>query len=229
MRVDKVLANYNFGSRKDVKNMLNKNLVSVNGEFISKSDYHINEGDKVCVSGECFTYQKYYYLILHKPNGYLCANHDKKHQTVFELLPKFYQKDFHIVGRLDLDTEGLLIITNNGEFTHNVTSPNKRIAKVYEVHLENDVDESYIEIFANGIKLSDFVTGEAKLEIINSRKCLLTIYEGKFHQVKRMFGAVENKVTYLKRLSIGNLHLRTLPIGEYRSLPEDEINSMVFN
>ncbi len=229
MRLDKVLADRNYGSRKDVKKYITRNQVTVNNISTTKVGQQINEGDQVCLLDKCFIYTKYSYIILNKPKGYVCANKDNIHKTIFDLLPNIYKKNFHIVGRLDVDTEGLVLITNDGTFTHKVITPSKHIPKVYEVHLEYNIQDHYEEEFLKGIKLSDHICMSSSLQKLSDNICLLTLHEGKFHQVKRMFHAVGNNVIFLKRISIGSLQLGTLPLGEYRIEAKEFVESKVFN
>lgn len=224
MRLDKLLARRNYGSRKDVKKLVSGKHVMVNNEIVKKSDFKVTEGDLINIDGIEWEFNEHEYIILHKPDGCVCANKDNMHPTVFDYLPEDFVKDFHIVGRLDVDTEGLVIITNDGVFTHKVISPNNKVGKVYEVHLRDKVQEDYIQKFSDGVIIDDdYKCMSAKLEIIDENKCHLTIYEGKFHQVKKMFISLQNEVIYLKRLQIGNLQLGTLPLGEYRMISKEQM------
>ncbi|MFV0425330.1 MAG: pseudouridine synthase [Bacilli bacterium] len=224
MRLDKLLARRNYGSRKDVKKLIGSKKVLVNNQIIKKSDYKINENDIITIENTSWTYNEFEYIIFHKPSNCVCANSDNIHQTVFDYLPEDFVKDFHIVGRLDIDTEGLVIITNDGKFTHMVISPTNKVGKVYEVHLKEKIRNEYINQFREGIIINDnYQCMSAELEIFDEKKCYLTIYEGKFHQVKKMFISLQNEVIYLKRLQIGNLQLGTLPIGEYRMMSKEQM------
>ncbi len=224
MRLDKLLSNRNYGSRKDVKKLVSSKRVLVNNEIIKKSDYKVSEGDIITVDELEWVYNEFEYLILHKPDGCVCANKDNMYPTVFDYLPDDFVKDFHIVGRLDVDTEGLVIITNDGKFTHKVISPTNKVGKVYEVHLKNNIEDDYIDKFREGVVINeDYTCMSAKLEQFDENKCYLTIYEGKFHQIKKMFISLQNEVIYLKRLQIGNLQLGTLPIGEYRIVSKEQM------
>ncbi len=227
VRIDKLLANRNYGSRKDVKSLIKSKVVYVNNQLVTKTDFKINEGDLIAIDELEWVYNQYEYLVLHKPSGCVSANKDNLHPTVFDYIPEDFVKDFHIVGRLDVDTEGLIIITNDGKFTHQVISPNNKVGKTYEVHLAKCIEDDYIDKFKDGIIIDDdYQCMSAKLEIVDKQKCLLTIYEGKFHQVKKMFLALDNEVTYLKRLSIGNLQLGTLPVGEYRMMTKEQMYNL---
>lgn len=239
MRLDKLLANMGFGTRKTVKNVLKAKEVTVNGLVEKDGKTHVNpETDKIEVSGEVIQYQEFMYFMLHKPQGVVSATTDHVHKTVIDLLqPQDQVMDPFPVGRLDKDTEGLLILTNDGTLAHNLLSPKKHVDKCYEAIIEGVVDEQDVQAFENGITLDDgFNCQSAKLEIISvdfekeSSVIQVTIHEGKFHQVKRMFEAVDKSVIYLKRLSMGSLQLdETLELGEYRQLTKEELASLKDN
>ncbi|RLL47714.1 rRNA pseudouridine synthase [Oceanobacillus piezotolerans] len=230
MRLDKLLANMDYGSRKDVKALIKKKQVTVNGTVVKNSSIHVDpEQDKVMVNGEEVIYKKYIYLMLHKPPGVISATSDEREKTVVELLSADFQhfKPFP-VGRLDKDTEGLLLLTNDGELAHQLTSPNKNVGKTYYARIKGKVTEEDIETFKNGVILEDgYQSKPAELKVLSSgdiSEIQVTITEGKFHQVKRMFEAVDKKVIYLKRLSMGKLELdSSLRLGEYRELKEAEL------
>lgn len=231
MRLDKLLANMGFGSRKDVKTMLKKKLVEVNGKTAKDGSMHIDpEKDKVSCDGKEVLYKKHIYLMLHKPAGYLSATEDAHDQTVIDLLPQKWQifKPFP-VGRLDKDTEGLLILTNDGELGHMLTSPRKDVPKKYFAIIKGKVGTEDIAAFQKGITLNDgYAAKPAILEVLTSddiSEIEVTVTEGKFHQVKRMFEAVDKKVMYLKRLSMGDIELdAALPKGKTRELNDSEMN-----
>lgn len=227
MRLDKLLSNRNYGSRKDVKKLCKDGYVQINGVTVKKSDTKVNQGDLISVDGIEWEYSEYEYIVFHKPAGCVSANVDNVHPTIFDYLPDDFTKTFHIVGRLDIDTEGLMIVTNDGQFIHKVISPNNKIGKVYEVHLRDKCKEEYIKQFEEGIVIDDdFKCMSSKFEITGDNTCLVTLYEGKFHQVKKMFLALDNEVTYLKRLSIGNLTLGNIPIGEYELIDQEIIYNL---
>ncbi len=227
MRLDKLLSNRNYGSRKDVKKLCKDGYVKVNEQVITKSDFKVNEGDIINIDDIEWQYSEFEYIIFNKPSGCVSANFDNVHPTVFDYLPDDFVKTFHIVGRLDLDTEGLMIITNDGQFIHKVISPNNKVGKVYEVVLKEPCKESYIEAFNDGVVIDDdYKCMSANLEILDTNKCLVTLYEGKFHQVKKMFLSLDNEVTYLKRLSIGDLQLDNLETSEYEYISKDKIYSL---
>lgn len=236
MRLDKLLANMGFGTRKTVKNVLKSKEVTVNGQVEKEGKTHVDpEKDQIVVSGEIVQYQEFVYFMLHKPQGVVSATTDNLHKTVIDLLqPQDNVLDPFPVGRLDKDTEGLLILTNDGTLAHNLLSPKKHVDKCYEAIIEGLVDEEDIQAFEEGITLEDgFKCQSAKLEILSVDRekkesvIQVTIREGKFHQVKRMFEAVDKSVRYLKRLSMGELQLdEALTLGDYRPLTKEELDSL---
>lgn len=229
MRLDKMLSNMGVGTRKEVKALLKKKLVKVNEEIVKDGSKHIEpHSDMVKVSDKQIHYQKYIYLMLNKPKGYLSATTDKSSKTVIDLLDARY---LHFqpfpVGRLDKDTEGLLLLTNDGDLAHQLLSPRKNVEKTYYARIDGKVTKEDVEAFHAGVNIGEgYTTKPAKLEIIKSEEISeikLTITEGKFHQVKRMFKAVGKEVTYLKRIRMGELSLDDrLAIGKYRELTETE-------
>ena len=232
MRLDKYLANMGIGTRSEVKQMIKKGKIKVNGSMVSSPEIKIDvETDDVVAAELQIKYEKHVYYMLHKPAGVVSATEDKKDKTVIDLLFMDRKKDLFPVGRLDKDTEGLLLITNDGELAHNLLSPKKHVAKVYYAKIDGRVTEDDVRIFKEGVQIdSGFQALPAELEILSSNEqseIYITIYEGKFHQVKRMFEAVGKKVTYLKRLSMGTLKLdETLKAGEYRELTKKELDEL---
>ena len=236
MRLDKLLANMGFGTRKTVKDVLKSKEVTVNGLVEKEGKKQVDpEKDAIAVSGDAIQYQEFVYFMLHKPQGVISATTDNVHKTVIDLLhPQDQLRDPFPVGRLDKDTEGLLILTNDGTLAHNLLSPKKHVDKCYQASIEGIVDEQDIQEFASGITLDDgFNCQSAKLEIesidVEKEQSVIrvTIHEGKFHQVKRMFEAVDKSVSYLKRLSMGELQLdEALKLGEYRPLTKAELDSL---
>ncbi|MBQ6998501.1 MAG: rRNA pseudouridine synthase [Clostridia bacterium] len=224
MRLDKMLANSGVGSRKDIKNMVKSGIVTVNGQIVKKSDIHINENtDKVCVNGAPVEYCEFVYLMLNKPAGYVSATEDFKYPTVIDLVPEQYRHyDLFPVGRLDIDTEGLLILTNDGAYAHNVLSPKKHVYKTYYAELDVPATEDDVNAFANGITIEGgYTCKEAELTLLDGEtpSALVRICEGKFHQVKLMFKAVGKTVTYLKRIKFGEFELPDdLPLGEFTEI-----------
>ncbi|WP_078544967.1 pseudouridine synthase [Litchfieldia alkalitelluris] len=231
MRIDKLLANRGYGSRKEVKKLLKSGVVKVNGETIKDASAHFKpDEDTVTIHGETIEYKEFIYLMLNKPPGVISATEDNMHETVIDLL----EVDDALfnpfpVGRLDKDTEGLLLITNDGGLSHQLLSPKKHVPKTYFAVIEGEVTEEDITAFKEGVVLDDgYKTMPAELVILKqglTSDIEVTIMEGKFHQVKRMFEAVGKRVIYLKRLSMGELHLdETLELGEYRELTDEELS-----
>lgn len=233
MRIDKLLANVGFGSRKEVKKLLKAGVIKVDGTTISNPKVHVDpNSQEITVNGEVVDYKEYIYLMMNKPSGYLSATEDATQKTVLDLLEYddiIYQP--FPVGRLDKDTEGLLLLTNDGQLAHQLTSPKKHIPKTYYATILGKVTEEDVLAFQKGVELDDgYVTKPAHLEIVKSGPnsiIYLTITEGKYHQVKRMFEAVGKRVTYLKRVKMGPLALdQELRLGEYRELTDEEIEQL---
>ena len=230
MRLDKLLSNMGYGTRKEVHQLLKNGAVRVNDKLEKKSGTKIKtEVDKVTCLGEVVVYREFIYLMMNKKQGVLSATEDTRDQTVIDLLSEEYRhfKPFP-VGRLDKDTEGFLLLSNDGKLAHNLLSPKKNVPKTYYAHVSGVVTETDVEDFNAGVMLDDgYVTKPGKLKIIKSAETSeieLTITEGKFHQVKRMFKAVGKEVVYLKRLSMGPISLdETLPLGMYRELTTEEL------
>ncbi|WP_340084883.1 pseudouridine synthase [Siminovitchia sp. FSL H7-0308] len=233
MRIDKLLSNLGFGSRKEVKKFLKKGSVSVNGQVIKDPKHHVHpHEDEVFIFGEEVEYREYIYIMMNKPSGVISATEDVREPTVIDLLEEEERifKPFP-VGRLDKDTEGLMLLTNDGKLAHQLLSPKKDVPKTYFAIIDGIVTEEDIQLFEKGVTLDDgYQTKPGKLHIIKSgtySDIELTITEGKYHQVKRMFQAVGKKVKYLKRISLGPLVLdKTLKEGEYRELTEEEIGQL---
>lgn len=221
MRIDKYLADMSCGSRKEVKELLKLGRVKVNDVIIKKNDYKVNENDIVKLDDEIINYLEYEYYILNKPAGYISALEDNRYPVIIDLV-NTRRKDVVPVGRLDLDTEGIILLTNDGQLNHRLLSAKYHVDKKYYVELESDIDESAIDTFARPLDLGDFITLPAKLEILDKRSAYLTISEGKYHQVKRMFEAIGNKVIYLRRDEFGPLKTGDLKLGEFRELTEEE-------
>lgn len=270
-RIDKILSHHGFGSRKDVKKLLRDERVTVNGKFVYDSGFQLDiENDVVCVDDEEIRLQHDIYIMMNKCQNVVCANKDGEHQTVFDLLDeslkhKFLGGDLHCMGRLDIDTEGLLILTTDGKLTHRLLSPKTHAPKTYAVGLRDSLTEeekqNYTKKFSKGFwidreqneagfdaqpaeiqftmsneennksaaRMRQKANETANRESESSRQdvvidCLLTIYEGKFHQVKRMFAQLGNEVVYLKRVKMGQLELDpAIPLGGYRELTKEEI------
>lgn len=229
MRIDKYLADCAIGTRSEVKKYIKAKQITVNGEVVAKPEQKIDENaDVICFKGQQIAYEKYVYFLLHKPAGCVTAKQDNVHKTVMEYFPEeIRSKDISPVGRLDLDTEGLLLFTNDGPLTHHLLSPAHHIPKTYYAVLDKEVPVSAIEQFKEGVDIGDDKpTLPAELVILSEKEAELTIHEGRFHQVKRMFEAVGCTVTYLKRLSMGSLNLGDLEKGKYRKLTEEEVQTL---
>lgn len=235
MRLDKFLCASQVGTRSEVKKYIKQKLVTVNGTVASRPEDKVDEErDVICYKGKEIHYEEYSYYVLYKRAGFVTAVTDATHHTVMDEFPDDIRKGLSPVGRLDRDTEGLLLITNDGEFTHHILSPSHHIPKTYLAELDYALPEDAIERFANGLDIGDDdLTLPAELTILEPyvhkngyvrHRATVTIHEGRYHQVKRMFHAVGCKVLYLKRLSIGDLTLDGLSLGEYRKLTEEELN-----
>lgn len=229
MRLDKYLAHAGYGTRSEVKKIIQKGLVEVNGLVIKKDDQKIDEvNDEIIVAGEVSNYIKHVYLMLHKPAGVISSNFDTTHKTTKDLIIGYEHYKTFPVGRLDLDTEGLLIITNDGLLAHQLLSPRYHVDKTYYVEFTGDYKSIYTSLFETGITLEDgYLCMPSRIELLNSQQALLTIKEGKYHQVKRMFIALDMEVTYLKRVSFGPIQLDdTLKKGTFRPLSESEVEAL---
>ena len=237
IRLDKFLCDMNFGTRSEVKKLIKSGVVLIDNEPIKNPDYKFDENlCLVNVKGKRVNYQKYGYILFHKPTGCVTAKSDNLHKTVMDYLPKELHKDYSPVGRLDLDTEGLLIITNDGDLNHHLISPGHRVKKTYLAYLDKEVPETAVAMFREGVDIGDkkktLPAELVRLEpLITEYKervfpAELTICEGRFHQVKRMFETIGCKVVYLKRLSEGPLSLAGLERGEYRVLTEEEVKQL---
>lgn len=226
IRLDKFLSQMNIGTRSEVKNAVKKGKVCVNGTICKNPDIKIDETtDEITYENQVVSYEKYVYYMLNKPAGVVSATKDNLDKTVMDLFHDVPLKDLFPVGRLDKDTEGLLLITNDGELAHNLLSPKKHISKMYRVLTREKVTDLQISALEKGVDIGeDKMTLPAIVDKKDSNEIFLTIYEGKFHQVKRMFKSVGNEVTYLERLKMGELMLdASLERGAYRKLTIDEI------
>lgn len=234
MRLDKYLAEMGVGTRQEVKKQIRQGKVTVNGTVVKAADTKIDETcDVVTIGGRNISYVSYEYYMLNKPGGVVSATEDRRDTTVIDLIKDKKRKDLFPVGRLDKDTEGLLLITNDGDLAHRLLAPKKHVDKVYYAKIDGMVTEEDVKRFAEGIDIGaeeEEMTRPAKLDIMKSAEeseIRLTIHEGKFHQVKRMFLAVGKEVTYLKRERMGTLCLdENLKPGEYRLLTEEEIENV---
>lgn len=240
LRLDKFLSELNIGTRKQIKEYVKNGRCSVNGVPASKADVHIDENrDEIAFDGVVLNYSKFHYFLLNKPAGVVSATRDGRNETVLDLLAGENVKGLSPCGRLDIDTEGLLLLTDDGELIHKLLSPKKHVDKIYEVHIKKSLSEADIEKLVNGVNIGDKkddgsvdLTLPAKVEVSDSDEdgnpvIFLTIHEGRFHQVKRMLEAVGNEVLFLRRLSMGSLKLdEDLAVGEYRELTEEEIKDL---
>ena len=233
MRIDKLLSNVGCGSRAELKKYCKQGIIKVNGNIVSNPGIQVDpDKDEVIFDGELVNYREFVYIMLNKPDGYISATYDKHDPIVLDLIDASYMAfEPFPVGRLDKDTEGLLVLTNDGQLAHRVLSPKKHVPKTYYAKIEGVVTEEDILAFEKGVTLDDgYETMPSQLKILKSdniSEIELIIHEGKFHQVKRMFESVDKKVVYLKRLSMGQLKLDdTLALGEYRELTEKEIKLM---
>lgn len=234
MRLDKYLAEMGVGTRQEVKKQIRQGKAAVNGTVVKAADTKIDETcDEVTISDRNISYVSYEYYMLNKPAGVVSATEDRRDTTVIDLIKEKKRKDLFPVGRLDKDTEGLLLITNDGDLAHRLLAPKKHVDKVYYAKIDGMVTEEDVKRFAEGIDIGaeeEEMTRPAKLDIMKSAEeseIRLTIHEGKFHQVKRMFLAVGKEVTYLKRERMGTLCLdENLKPGEYRLLTEEEIENV---
>ncbi|MCD2347735.1 pseudouridine synthase [Clostridium guangxiense] len=233
-RLDKVLANLGYGSRKDVKKIIKSGEVKIDGEVIKDNNYQLDPiKSTIKVNGEEVTYKKNIYLMMNKPDGVISATFDDYDRTVIDLLEEQHKVfDPFPVGRLDKDTVGLLLLTNDGELNHRLISPKWHVDKVYYAKIDSELNKNDIEEFKKGIILDDgYKCMPAKLEILkadeNESEVKVTVQEGKYHQVKRMFQSLDKKVIYLKRLSFGGLNLdERLDEGEYRELTVSELEKL---
>lgn len=230
LRIDKILSNLGYGSRAEIKVYCKKGLVKVNDKVIANPGTQVDtDADKIEFNNEVVKYREFVYIMMNKPDGYLSATFDKRDPIVLDLIDSSYLTfEPFPVGRLDKDTEGLLVLTNDGQLAHRVLSPKKHVPKTYYAKIDGIVTEEDIKAFEKGVTLDDgYETMPSQLKIIESGETSeieLTIHEGKFHQVKRMFESVGKKVVYLKRLSMGKLKLdETLDLGEYRELTDEEV------
>lgn len=231
MRLDRFLAQHTTHGRRGIRPMLAAGRVMVDGIVEKNTQREIGEFTKVSLDGEILRHTQAIYLMMHKPAGYLSATIDDQHPTVMELIDKnAIPEELHIAGRLDRATTGLLILTNDGKWSRLLTEPKEGVPKVYQVETADPITEATQHLFQQGIYFAyeDLTTQPAKLEILHPRQCRLTIYEGRYHQVKRMFHAAGNRVTALHRISVGDITLDDhLKPGEYRKLTNSEIQGQV--
>lgn len=236
VRLDKFLTEMNIGTRSQVKELIRRGRVTVDGVVCKEPERKLQtDTQHVTLDGQAVTYAEYEYYMLNKPQGVVSATEDNLHKTVIELIEDAKRKDLFPVGRLDIDTEGLLLITNDGQLAHELLSPKKHVDKVYFARVEGSLPEDVVNLFSKGFKLSDGTPVLSSKLLIEStceqetviNEVHLTIHEGKFHQVKRMFETFGCRVIYLKRLSMGSLKLDdSLEPGAYRALSIEELKSL---
>ena len=232
IRLDKYLADMGVGTRSEVKKYVKQGKISVDGQVVKSADIKIDiETQSVMYQGQLVGYEEFEYYMLHKPAGVVSATTDAKDKTVIDLITDKKRKDLFPVGRLDKDTEGLLLITNDGDMAHRLLAPKKHVDKVYYAKIDGRVTEEDVIAFREGVSIGQGeVAKPAKLEILKTdeiSEIYVTIQEGKFHQVKRMFHTIGKEVLYLKRLSMGSLVLdESLPLGAYRKLTREELEDL---
>lgn len=232
LRLDKYLCDMQIGTRSAVKDIIKKKRVTVNGSVVTKPETKVDtDKDSICVDNVLTNYSEYEYYMLNKPQGVVSATSDSNDKTVIDIIEDKKRKDLFPVGRLDKDTEGLLLITNDGELAHRLLSPKHHVDKTYFATVKGSILPEHIKSFEEGLKVDkEFTALPADLKVIkynadnDTTDVKVTIQEGKFHQIKRMFEAIDSKVLYLKRLSMGRLMLdENLKIGEYRKLTKEEL------
>lgn len=225
MRLDKFLTECGIGSRKEVKEIIKNKQILINNKIISSPKEEINiENDEIIYNDKILKYKEFRYYILNKKAGYITAVGDSKEKTVMNLLPDWVvKKNLVPVGRLDKDTEGLLLFTNNGKINHFLLSPKTHVKKTYYVELLKEIKEDEINKLEKGVDIGGYITMPSNVKKISNKIINLTIEEGKFHQVKKMLEAVNNKVLYLKRISFGKIKLKNLELGEVKEIELDNI------
>jgi 16S rRNA pseudouridine516 synthase len=228
-RIDKIISTQTNYSRKDVKELVRKKMITVNNELITKSDVKINpDTDIILIDGIKLQIKQYVYLMLNKPKDYISATEDRTTKTVLDLVPNEYShRNLFPAGRLDKDTTGLMIITDDGNFAHNILSPKKHISKTYNVTIDIPVTNEMVEGFKQGVSLNDGECQSAILEITGTNTATVILTEGRYHQIKRMFGCYKAKVLELQRTKMGNFKLPDdLPIGKCREFTQEELNQV---
>ncbi|WCL50020.1 pseudouridine synthase [Leptospira sp. GIMC2001] len=225
-RVDKILSNLGIGTRKEVKYFLRDKRVKLNGNIVTDAGTKVKPDDQLQYDDEILDWKEFVYYMINKPTGCITATEDPNEKTIMDYLSERDQgKKLFPIGRLDKDTEGFLILTNDGMLNHNLTSPKHHIYKTYLVHVDKDLEKSDILAFEKGVTLDEgYVCLPAKLEILDKTQAIVQIREGKFRQIRRMFTALGKEVVYLKRTKMGDLPLDdSLDLGQYRELTEDEL------
>ena len=230
MRLDKYLTTIGIGSRSQSKQLIKKGKIKVNNEIINKPEFHVDENkDVVSFDDVNLEYHRFYYYMLNKPTGVISATEDFQCKTVMDIMDVTPKNGLFPVGRLDKDTEGLLLITNDGELSHCLLSPSKHVEKTYFVRTDGVIKQEYVPLFKEGFDIGEKkITKPSNLYLINENSAYITITEGKYHQVKRMFKHFKLNVIYLKRISMGPLKLdENLAVGEYRLLYDNEIKELL--
>lgn len=227
MRLDKYLSHAGFGSRKDVKNLVLKRKVKINGVFAKRPDDDVNDIDEVFVNEEKVNYIEFHYILLNKPRGYISATVDKQYKTVLDLIPEYKKFNVAPVGRLDMDTTGVMLLTNHGALAHYLISPNHHIKKTYKATLDKDISEDLTTVFKEGVVLEDEYKCLPAELTYHDNIAYLTIEEGKYHQVKRMFRQNGYTVVALHREKFAFLTVNDLKEGEYRTLKKEEIELLL--
>lgn len=228
-RIDKIISEQTSFSRKEIKKLISQGAVLVNGNTVKKAEEKYDEADvKISISGKELNIKEHIYLLLNKPKGYISATDDKSQKTVLDLVPDEYKtRELFPAGRLDKDTTGLMLITDDGEFSHNILSPKKHVKKVYEVTIDIKVTQEMVSGFKNGVKLNDGECKSAILEITGEFTANVTLTEGRYHQIKRMFGCYGAKVVELNRICMGNLYLpEDIKLGNIREATKEELEKI---
>lgn len=225
MRLDKFLTECGLGSRREVKKIIDEKLIKVEGiEKISSNTNLDLEKNIVLFQGKKLEYKEFRYYVLNKKAGYITATEDKREKTVMELLPDWViKKNLAPVGRLDKDTEGVLLLTNDGKLAHKLLSPKNHVEKTYYVEARDVIGQNDIKKLEEGVDIGGYITLPSKIKMVDSKKIFLTIQEGKFHQVKKMLKSIENEVLYLKRISFGKIKLENLNLGEVIEIEKENI------
>ena len=227
MRLDKFLANSGVGTRSEVKRFIKEKRVKVNGEIVRSDSFNVDENKDIVLFDDLeVKYKEFYYVLLNKPEGYVSAVVDNVYPPVTDLMPGYAFAKLFPVGRLDVDTTGVLLMTNDGELAHKLISPKYHVDKVYSVEVDKKLDSKLIEAFKNGIELDGELTLPADLIIISDKKAELTLHQGKFHQVKRMFKKFGYEVVKLERKAFAFLTTEGLGLGEHRELTSEEENKL---
>lgn len=231
MRLDKLIAGTTQLSRSDAKKAIKRGRILINGVPVKKTDFNVADTDQVTLDGRMLEYREHYYYALNKPMGYVCSTKDPDYPTILELVPdSIKHRELHAAGRLDVDTTGLVLLTDDGKWSHDITSPKKKKEKVYQVTTSHPIEPNYVEAFANGVFLDndEKITLPAKLEIHDETHATLIITEGRYHQVKRMFESVGNKVVALHRSKIASFELpEDLAPSTCRELTSEEVAEIV--